>query len=38
LGTRPVHEVALRLEDMEREAKLSFEDRLRAQVQLGHEE
>jgi hypothetical protein len=34
----PMHEVALRLHDARRDAKLSFEDRVRAQVQLGNEE
>jgi hypothetical protein len=33
-----MHEVALRLHDARQDAKLSFEDRVRAQVQLGNEE
>jgi hypothetical protein len=38
LGTVPVHEVALRLlTEAKEDAKRSFKDRVRAQVQLGHE-
>ena len=33
-----MHEVALRPHDARQDAKLSFEDRVRAQVQLGNEE